>query len=262
MSAIFTDIDSRGVATVTLNRAEKHNAFDDIVIAELNSIFTDLDNNTKVRAVILAANGKSFSAGADLNWMKRMATYNEEENFSDAKGLATMLATLNELSKPTIARVQGAAYGGGVGLVSCCDIAVASDRASFCLSEVKLGMVPATISPYVIESIGPRAARRYFITAERFNAKTALNIGLISECVAEGELDSSIATLIDALLSNGPAAITAAKQLISDVKHKPIDQPLKDTTSHLIADIRCSVEGREGVSAFLDKRPANWIQES
>lgn len=262
MSTILTNIDSRGVATVTLNRAEKHNAFDDAVIAELNTIFTALDNNTQVRVVILAANGKSFSAGADLNWMKRMAGYNEEENFADAKGLAAMLATLNELTKPTIARVQGAAYGGGVGLVSCCDIAVASHRASFCLSEVKLGMVPATISPYVIESMGPQAARRYFITAERFSAETALKIGLISECVAEDDLDSAIATLIDALLGNGPAAITAAKQLITDVKHKPIDQTLKDKTSQLIADIRCSVEGREGVSAFLDKRPANWIQES
>ncbi len=262
MSAILTHVDSRGVATVTLNRAEKHNAFDDAVIAELSSIFTELDNNTHVRVVILAANGKSFSAGADLNWMKRMATYNEAENFADAKGLATMLATLNELTKPTIARVQGAAYGGGVGLVSCCDIAVASHRASFCLSEVKLGMVPATISPYVLESIGPRAARRYFITAERFSAETALNVGLINECVADDELDSTITALVEALLGNGPTAITAAKQLIADVKHKPIDQALKDKTSQLIADIRCSVEGKEGVSAFLDKRPASWIQES
>jgi len=262
MSSILTDIDSRGVATVTLNRAEKHNAFDDAVIAELNAIFIDLDGNTQVRVVILAAQGKSFSAGADLNWMKRMASYNEQENFADAKGLATMLATLNELSKPTIARVQGAAYGGGVGLVSCCDIAVASHRASFCLSEVKLGMIPATISPYVIESIGPQAARRYFITAERFSADTALNIGLISECVLDDELDSTIDTLVQALLHNGPIAITAAKQLIAAVKYSTIDQGLKDKTSQLIADIRCSVEGKEGVSAFLDKRPANWIRES
>jgi len=262
MSAILTDIDNRGVATVTLNRAEKHNAFDDAVIAELNSIFIGLDTNEQVRVVILAANGKSFSAGADLNWMKRMAAYNEAENFADAKGLATMLATLNELNKPTIARVQGAAYGGGVGLVSCCDIAIASDRASFCLSEVKLGMVPATISPYVIEAIGPRAARRYFTTAERFSAETALSIGLISESVTEETLDPTVNRLVEALLGNGPKAITAAKQLIADVKHKTIDQPLKDKTSQLIADIRCSAEGREGVSAFLDKRPASWIQES
>lgn len=261
MSAVTCTIDSRGIATVTLNRAEKHNAFDDSVIAELTTVFADIDDNERVRAVVLAANGKSFSAGADLNWMKRMASYTREENFEDAKGLANMLATLNEMSKPTIARVQGAAYGGGVGLVACCDIAIATSRASFCLSEVKLGLLPSTISPYVIEAIGPKAARRYFTTAERFSADRALQLGLISECVSEELLDKAIETLLAALLANSPKAMTAAKLLIADVKNQAIDQELKDMTSQSIADIRSSEEGREGVSAFLAKRSPRWVAQ-
>ncbi len=256
---VFTTIDQRGVATVTLNNPDQHNAFDDTIISVLTSVFSDLSADEKVRVVVLVAQGKSFSAGADLNWMKRMANYNHEENLQDAKALAKMLYTLNTLSKPTIARVQGAAFGGGVGLVSCCDIAIASTRASFSLSEVKLGMVPATISPYVIDAIGPRAARRYFTTAERFNADTALRIGLISECVEEAQLDTTIEHLISSILNNGPSAVSQAKQLIADVSHQPISQTLMDNTSELIASIRSSDEGKEGLSAFLEKRPASWI---
>ncbi|MEE8059994.1 MAG: enoyl-CoA hydratase/isomerase family protein [Pseudomonadales bacterium] len=257
---IITTIDSRGVATVTLNNPEKHNAFDDTVITSLTSTFATLASNDDIRVVILAANGKSFSAGADLNWMKRTAGYSVAQNLQDAKALTTLFYTLNSLAKPTIARVQGAAFGGGVGLISCCDIAVASDRASFSLSEVKLGVVPATISPYVIEAIGARAARRYFTTAERFTATTALQIGLISECVTERQLDATIDTIIDALLTNAPKAIATAKQLIADISHRPIDKKLIDETSALIAKLRNTDEGREGLSAFLEKRPASWIK--
>lgn len=257
---VLTHVDERGVATVTLNRAEKHNAFDDQLIAQLSTIFDQLGSDAAVRVVILAAEGRSFCAGADLNWMRRMAAYDFAENFQDAKGLAAMLHKLNTLAKPTIARVQGAAFGGGVGLVSCCDIAIASPNASFCLSEVKLGMVPATISPYVVEAIGPRASRRYFTTAERFDSATALRIGLISEIVVAELLDSKIAAISNALLANGPVAVTAAKQLVTEVQYRAIDQALMDHTSELIATIRSSTEGREGVAAFLEKRPANWLK--
>ncbi|MGK0499663.1 MAG: methylglutaconyl-CoA hydratase [Oceanicoccus sp.] len=252
-------IDQRGVATIWLNNPDKHNAFDDNTIAALSQCFKALNNNPAVRVVILAAKGRNFSAGADLNWMKRMADYSYQQNLADAEKLAAMLHTLNSLSKPTIARVQGAAFGGGVGLVSCCDIAVASDGASFCLSEVKIGLVPATISPYVIEAIGPRAARRYFITAERFSAATALQLGLINECVAEVELDNSINVIVDALISNSPSAVANAKQLIRDVQYRAINDQLIQETSELIATLRSSAEGKEGLSAFLEKRAANWI---
>ncbi|WP_101757747.1 enoyl-CoA hydratase/isomerase family protein [Oceanicoccus sp. KOV_DT_Chl] len=259
LDKITSVIDERGIATVTLNNPDKHNAFDDQIVAQLTHIFLDLNANAAVRVVILAAKGKSFSAGADLNWMKRMANYSVEENLVDAKKLALMLHTLYSLSKPTIARVQGAAFGGGVGLVSCCDMAIAAEHASFSLSEVKLGMVPATISPYVIEAIGPRAARRYFMTAERFTAATAFQLGLVNECVAQEQLDASIATITDALLTNGPAAVTSAKQLISEIKFQAIDQALIKQTSELIATIRSSAEGKEGLGAFLEKRQPNWI---
>ena len=256
---VLSDIDNRGVATVTLNNPDKHNAFDDEIISQLTEIFTALNNDDTVRVVILAANGKSFSAGADLNWMKRMANYSYDENLVDAKKLAHMLHTIYSLNKPTIARVQGAAFGGGVGLASCCDMAIASERASFSLSEVKLGMVPATISPYVIEAIGPRAARRYFMTAERFRADRAFHLGLVNECVAEEDLDNTINTIIDALLANGPQAIASAKQLVSNVQYQAINPTLMQTTSELIATIRSSAEGKEGLSAFLEKRQPSWI---
>lgn len=249
-----------GVATITLNNPEKHNAFDDQIIAELCSIISELDQDDSVRVVVIAAKGKSFSAGANLQWMKRMASYSREQNQSDAQGLAELLRALNNLSKPTIARVQGAAFGGAVGLVSCCDMAIGTPQASFCLSEVKVGIVPATISPYVIAAIGQRAARRYFLSAERFSAQTALTLGLLSEVVEPDQLDNEIGKLVDHLFANGPHALGAAKKLISDVANQPISAELIEQTSQLIADLRVTPEGQEGLSAFLEKRSPNWIK--
>ena len=251
-------IDERGVATVTLNNPKKHNAFDDSIIAELTSFFTQIGNSKDVRVMILAATGKNFSAGADLNWMKRMMGYSYEENLEDARALADMLRTLNFLSVPTIARVQGAVFGGAVGLVSCCDMAVAAIGAGFCLSEVRIGLLPATISPYVIDAIGQRAARRYFVTAERFSAETAARLGLVSEVVEEDQLDGEINKLIETLLGNSPAAVTGAKQLVFNVARREINDELIDFTSERIADIRVSAEGQEGLSAFFEKRKPAW----
>lgn len=258
---VTINIDGRGVATVTMNNPEKHNAFDDTIIAELTQAFNQVAGDDAVRVVVLASNGKSFSAGADLNWMKRMADYSYEENLRDAAALAEMLKVLNFMPKPTIARVQGAAFGGAVGLVSCCDMAVAAPRASFCLSEVKIGLIPATISPYVVAAIGNRASRRYFTTAERFGAETAKHLGLVSEVVEPEELDSAIDKLVDSLLTNSPAAVTAAKQLVFDVAEREVTDNLINDTCERIAAIRVSPEGQEGLSAFLQKRTANWIQE-
>lgn len=259
-NSIAVTIDARGVAVVTMNRPQKHNAFDDVVIEQLTQAFTSLADNPAVRVMVLAAEGKSFSAGADLGWMQRMATYSFEENLRDANALAAMLKRLNTLPFPTIARVQGAAFGGAVGLVSCCDMAVATPRASFSLSEVKIGLIPATISPYVIAAIGQRASRRYFVTAERFTAQDALALGLVSELVEETDLDTAIETLLNTLLANSPAAIAAAKQLVFDVENRVVDDVLIADTSERIASIRVSEEGQEGLGAFLEKRPARWLQ--
>ncbi|KXI29991.1 enoyl-CoA hydratase/isomerase family protein [Paraglaciecola hydrolytica] len=253
-------IDEQGIATVTLNRPDIHNAFDAALISTLTTVFKRLDQDETVRGVILAANGKSFSAGADLNWMQAMANYSFDENLADAKSLAEMLAILNNLSKPTIARVQGAAFGGAVGLIACCDMAVGSRLSKFCLSEVKIGLVPATISPYVIDAIGARAARRYFATAEVFSARRARRLGLLSEAVTEEELDSTIAALIEHILRNSPKAVSAAKKLIFKVQNRVIDADLIHLTCEEIAHIRVSSEGQEGLQAFLQKRPANWIK--
>lgn len=254
--------DHNGVVTITLNRPEKHNAFDDELIKELTKLFKQAGDDQQVRAVVLAAEGRSFCAGADLNWMKRMASYSYEQNLADASALADMLHTLNTLPKPTIARVQGAAYGGAVGLIACCDMAVGSKLSKFCLSEVKLGLIPSTISPYVIEAIGSRQARRYFTTAEVFSARRARRIGLLSECVNEDELDRHVGDLLSAILKNGPQALSAAKQLIRDVSQRPVDQELMSFTSESIARIRTSEEGQEGLGAFLNKRAPAWHKES
>ena len=254
--------DSNGVATVTLNRPEKHNAFDELLIAEMTRAFSEVDADDSVRIMVLAARGKSFSAGADLDWMKRMAGYSHEDNLADARGLAEMLRVLNNLSKPSIAKVQGAAFGGAVGLVSCCDIAVASDKASFCLSEVKIGLTPATISPYVIAAMGERAARRYFISAERFSAEQALKIGLLSEVCSEQELDERVDGFIQQLMSNSPQAMHAAKQLVAHLSKSAIDESLIEDTCNRIASIRTSEEGQEGLSAFLEKRSPAWMKIS
>jgi methylglutaconyl-CoA hydratase len=261
MDKVLVDIDSRGVARVTLNNPDKHNAFDDQIIAQLTTAFKAIAANTDVRVMILGSLGKSFSAGADLGWMKRMANYSYEENLRDAEALAQMLDTLNQIPQPTIACVQGAAFGGAVGLVSCCDMAVASTAATFSLSEVKIGLVPATIGPYVMATIGERAARRYFLTAERFDAVTAMQLGLVSEVYEEKDLDQEINNLIDILLANGPEAIRAAKKLILDISGKPIDQTVIDYTCDLIANIRVSEQGQEGLNAFLEKQKPNWIND-
>lgn len=254
-------IDERGLASVCLNNPDKHNAFDDQIIAELSECFDEVAANSSIRAMVLRSEGRSFSAGADLNWMKRMVDYSLEENARDSKALAAMLNKLNQLSIPTIARVQGAAFGGAVGLVSCCDMAVGSTRASFSLSEVKIGLIPATISPYVLAAIGPRASRRYFLSGERFSAETALSLGLLSEVCDEATLDHRIDLLLKDLLANSPQALLAAKQLIQDYAYRNIDDALIADSCQRIAEIRVSPEGQEGLAAFLEKRSPQWIQE-
>jgi methylglutaconyl-CoA hydratase len=261
MDKVITEIDNLGVARVTLSNPDKHNAFDDQIIAQLTESFSAVASNADVRVMVLGSEGKSFSAGADLDWMKRMANYSYDENLQDAQALALMLKTLNELPQPTIARVQGAAFGGAVGLVSCCDMAVAATAATFSLSEVKIGLVPATIGPYVIAAIGERAARRYFTTAERFNAQTAKHIGLLSEVIDAEHLDDQVNLLVNALLANGPEAILAAKQLVSDISGQTIDQNLIDHTCEVIAGIRVSEQGQEGLNAFLEKRKPHWLKD-
>jgi methylglutaconyl-CoA hydratase len=255
---ILTETREDGVATVTLNRAEVHNAFNDAIITDLTGTLRRLGDEDKVRAVVLRAEGKSFSAGADLGWMQRMASYGHEENLRDAEALAELMRVLNFLPKPTIARVQGAAFGGGVGLVACCDIAIASDAASFSLSEVRLGLIPAVISPYVVAAIGERAARRYFLTAERFGADEALRIGLVHQVVPADQLDSAMDTILTQLSQGGPAAQRAAKDIVFAVAHRPVDADLIHDTAERIATIRASSEGREGLAGFLEKRKPAW----
>ncbi len=247
------------VGIIGLNRPDVHNAFNEVLIAELTDALGRFADDEQVRTVILAGHGASFCAGADLNWMKEMAGYSHDENLADAKRLARMLRTLRELPKPTIARVHGAAYGGGVGLIACCDIAIAAVEASFALSEAKLGIIPATISPYVIEAIGARQARRYFLTAERFDAAEAYRIGLVHDIVPIAQLDDRVNEMLGALLVAGPQAQRECKALIRAVAHRPIDDALIADTVRRIADVRASPEGREGVAAFLGRRSAQWI---
>jgi len=257
-TAIRIDVQGH-VATVTLARPEVRNAFNDEVIAELAHAFTDLGGRADVRAVVLAAVGPAFCAGADLNWMRRMADYTREENLADAAQLAFMLRTLYECPKPTIARVQGDVYAGGMGLVAACDLAVSVDTAHYCLSEVKLGLVPATISPYVIRAMGARAAHRWFLTAERFSAAEALRIGFVHEVVAAEQLDATVAGWVKALASASPHAVKQCKALVQDVAGRDITRLLIERTVEGIADIRASDEGKEGVQSFLQKRKPNWL---
>jgi len=247
------------VATVTLNRPEVRNAFNDEVIAELTALFLKLGEREEVRCIVLAASGTAFCAGADLNWMKRMAGYTRAENLADAEALARMLRVIYECPKPTIARIQGDAYAGGTGLVAACDIAVSADTAQYCLSEVRLGLIPATISPYVIRAMGARAAHRYFLTAEPFDAAEALRIGFVHEVVPAQELDAKVSGIAEALVKNGPAAVKACKQLLRDVAGRKISTALVTMTVEGIADIRVSDEGREGVQSFLQKRKPSWL---
>lgn len=259
---VLTTIYADGIATVTLNRPEVHNAFDDRLIADLTSALRSLDKDPKVRVVVLAANGKSFSAGADLDWMKRMGNYSEAENLKDTRALAELMRALSNLSKPTIAKVHGAAYGGGVGLVACCDIAIAAREATFALSEVRLGLIPAVISPYVIAAIGEHMARRYILTGERFDAAEAYRIGLIHDLVEAEYLNETVGAMARHLLNGGPHAISAAKDLIARVARSPVDQKMIEDTAGRIAKIRAGKEGREGVTAFLEKRNPQWIEPS
>jgi methylglutaconyl-CoA hydratase len=247
-----------GVARVTLNRPELRNAFDDELIKKLSRTFEELAKDNSVRVMVLAGNGPAFCAGADLNWMKRMAGYGYEENLADARALAEMLATLDRLPKPTIARVHGPVFAGGTGLVAACDIAVGTPEAKFCLSEAKLGLSPATISPYVMRAMGEREARRYFLTAEVFDAAEALRIGMLSLLVPVEQLDSDIDSLVRHLLAGGPEAHAKIKALIRAVAGRKPDDALVEETAKHIAEIRGSPEGKEGIASFLEKRKAAW----
>lgn len=258
--ALIHALDARGVATVTLNRPHLHNAFDDALIAELTDVLTAHGENPAVRAVILTGAGKSFSAGADLGWMKRMAGYSHEENLADAAGLARLMHVLDRLPKPTIGLINGAAYGGGVGLVAACDIVLASERATFCLSEVKLGILPAAISPYVVAAIGPRQARRYFQTAEVIAAEDARRIGLVHEIVPPEQLGAACEKILAAIFQGAPGAQADAKDLVFTVD-RPLTGEVIAETGRRIALRRASEEGREGIGAFLAKREPAWRKE-
>ena len=250
------------VATLWLNRPQVRNAFNEISIAEITQAFRALTKDRSVRVIVLASRGTAFCAGADLNWMKKMASYSEQENLADAAALAEMMHVIYDCSKPTIARVQGDCYAGGMGLVAACDMAVAQESAGFCLSEVRLGLIPATISPYVIRAIGERASRRYFLTAERFDAQEARRIGLVHEVVSEDQLDHEIGKLVHSLLACSPHAVDEAKRLVRDVSGETIEPALITETVRRIAQIRTSEEGREGVQAFLNKRKPSWLAAS
>ncbi|MFD2205232.1 enoyl-CoA hydratase/isomerase family protein [Kiloniella antarctica] len=248
-----------GAVRIWMNRPEVHNALDEIMIAELNDAFTKFGQNTDVHAIVLGGRGKSFSAGADLGWMKRAADFTEEENHEDALKLARMLQAIAECPKPVIARVQGAAFGGGVGLTAAADIAIAGEHAKFCLSEVKLGLVPATIAPYVVKAMGERQASRYFLTAEIFRSEKAADMGFVHEHCTDAQLDAKIEDLLLALNLAAPDALDTAKGLIRSVSNRQLDEELMNETAELIARQRLTPEGREGLAAFFDKRKASWV---
>ncbi|MBS0321392.1 MAG: enoyl-CoA hydratase/isomerase family protein [Proteobacteria bacterium] len=247
------------VTRVTLARPDVHNAFDETLIAEITAAFNALGADPATRVIVLAGEGPSFCAGADLHWMRRMSGYDHADNLADARSLAAMLEAVATVRKPTIARVHGAAFGGGVGLVACCDIAFGVPEATFALSEARLGLIPATIGPYVVRAIGPRAAQRYMLTAERFAAAEALRIGLLHEVVAAPELDARIATVVRSLLAAGPQAQDAAKDLLRAIGNTPISEAVIEDTAQRIASVRAGDEAKEGVAAFLGKRPAAWV---
>lgn len=246
------------VAEVWLNRPEVRNAFNDGVIAELSATFRTLGADPALRAIVLGGHGKAFCAGADLAWMRAMADYTWEQNRADAQALADMLWTLYSCPVPVVGRVHGDCYAGGVGLAAVCDVLIAADGMQFCLSEAKLGLLPATIAPYVIRGLGEQAARRWFVTAERFSAREAHAAGFVHEVVAADALDARVAETVAALVANGPAAVKACKQLVKDVAGRPLDEALRAETARRIADIRASAEGKEGVQSFLHKRAPSW----
>ena len=247
------------IGHVTLNRPDLRNAFNEQSIAELALAFDELGRNELVRAIVLGANGPAFCAGADLNWMKKMAGYSDSENRADAMRLADMLRTIYTCPKPVVAKVQGDCYAGGMGLVAACDVVVSVDTANFCLSEVKLGLIPATISPYVIKAMGEQAARRYFLTAERFDAREAHRIGFAHEIVPAADLDTKVAGIVQALANNSPNAVREAKKLVREIAGEPVTEALLEDTANRIAGIRASLEGREGVASFLEKRRPSWL---
>jgi len=246
------------VARVFLNRPEVRNAFNSAVIAEITAAFRSLGADDTLRAIVLGGHGKAFCAGGDLNWMRAMAGYSWDENHRDATALADMFWTIDQCPLPVIGRLHGDCYAGGVGLAAVCDLLVVAEGMHFCLSEAKIGLLPGTIGPYVIRAMGERAARRWFTTAERIPAAEAHRIGFAHECVAPEALDATVQQLVDALLANGPAAVKASKRLVLDLAGRPITPALRDDTARRIADIRASAEGKEGVSAFLEKRTPAW----
>ena len=259
MSTLDIRRPSPQVAEVWLNRPDVRNAFNDQVIAELTAVFRDLSADPQLRVVLLAAHGKAFCAGADLNWMRAMAGYSWDQNRADAQKLADMLWTLDQCPVPIVARIQGDCYAGGMGLACVSDVLVANDNVTFCLSEARLGLLPATISPYVIRAMGPQQSRRYMVTAERFSATQAHAMGMVHELVGPDALDAKVAEIVHTLVANGPAAVRACKKLVQDVAGREIDAALRDETARRIADIRASDEGREGIASFLNKRAPNWL---
>jgi methylglutaconyl-CoA hydratase len=247
------------VAAVWLNRPDVRNAFNEEVIAELASTFAAISADPDVRVVVLGGRGKAFCAGADLNWMRKLADYDWAQNRDDAALLAEMLATIDRCPVPIVGRIHGDCYAGGLGLAAVCDVRVAGDAATFCLSEARLGLLPATISPYVVRAMGEQAARRYFVTAERFDAVAARAIGFVHEVAAAGAIDAAVDSVVAAIVANGPMATRACKQLVRDVAGREITAELRAETAHRIADIRASAEGKEGIQSFLDKRKPAWL---
>ena len=245
-------------AEVWLNRPEVRNAFNDGVIAELTAAFRELGQDKALRCIVLGGRGKAFCAGADLNWMKAMAGYDWEGNRADAQALAEMLHTLYSCPVPLVGRIQGDCYAGGVGLAAVCDVLVAAQGVQFCLSEARLGLMPATIGPYVVKALGEQASRRYFITAERFSAEQAHRLGFVHECAAADQLDDTLQSIVQTLVNNGPAAVKACKRLVQDIAGQPITEALRADTARRIADIRVSDEGKAGIRSFLEKKPAPW----
>jgi methylglutaconyl-CoA hydratase len=247
------------VARVWLNRPDVRNAFNEEVIRELTQVFTELSQDNTLRAVVLGGYGKAFCAGADLAWMQKMAHYTWEQNRADAQALADMLWAIYCCPVPVIGRVHGDCYAGGVGLAAVCDVLVAADAVTFCLSEAKLGLMPATIGPYVLRALGEQAARRYMVTAERFSAAQALSLGFVHEVVAADKLDAKVADIVSAVVANGPVASRACKRLVQDLSGQPISAELRSDTAQWIADMRASSEGQEGVQSFLGKRSPSWL---
>ncbi|MBT8144073.1 MAG: enoyl-CoA hydratase/isomerase family protein [Gammaproteobacteria bacterium] len=258
--SILQHLSDDGVFTLTLNRPDVHNAFDDTTIALITGVLLSASRDPAVRVVVITGSGNTFCAGGDVNWMRRMAEYDMGENYEDALRLAELMSVLNSLGKPTIAKVNGGAFGGGVGLVACCDIAVSAASTKYALSEVRLGLVPAVISPYVVAAMGTRQARRYMLTGERFDAQTALATGLIHEVCADDELDSGVKRITHELLQGGPQALRESKELIALVSHtdRSSNETISRRSAEIIAQLRVSPEGQEGLGAFLEKRRPSW----